>query len=253
MITLYPAILLKRYKRFLADIRLPDGREITIHCPNTGSMKNCLLPFSPCWYSVSASKGRKYPQTLEVVTTPGGHWAGINTARANGLVEAALAAGDIAELSGYGLLQREVRYGQEQSRIDFLLEQHPRDPRPCYLEVKNVTLMEADGQGLFPDAVSARGTKHLRELIQVVRQGQRAVLLFCVQHTGISTLGPADAIDPTYGTALRAAMAAGVEVIAYGVALAPDKGVLHINKPLPLLVPGMKLFGSVPSGRGLPL
>ena len=223
--------LLKRYKRFLADVQLEDGSEITLHCPNTGSMKNCLLPDSPCWYSVSDSKTRKYPQTLEVVSTPGGHLAGINTARTNELVEAALRAGVIGELQGYAILKREVVYGDEKSRIDFLLTGHPQDVRACYLEVKNVTLMEAEGQGYFPDAVSERGSKHLRELMLMVAQGHRAVLLFCVQHTGIQQVSPADHIDPAYGATLRAAIAAGVEVIAYAAQIdtSPPPGIERVD------------------------
>lgn len=231
----YSAQLLKRYKRFLADVRLPDGSEITIHCPNTGSMKNCVLPDSPCWYSVSASKTRKYSQTLEVVSAPGGHLAGINTARTNELVGDALSLGMIRELQGYTAIKREVVYGDEKSRIDFLLSGHPQDARVCYLEVKNVTLMETEGQGYFPDAVSERGSKHLRELMLMVAQGHRAVLLFCVQHTGIHQVSPADHIDPVYGATLRAAIAAGVEVIAYAAQIKPAQGLIVLDRPLPVL------------------
>ncbi|MCE3251926.1 MAG: sfsA [Cellvibrio sp.] len=236
----YPALLLKRYKRFLADVRLPDGRELTIHCPNTGSMKNCVLPESPCWYSVSESKTRKYPQTLEVVTTPGGHLAGINTARTNGLVEQALRENVIAELRGYQTLRREVVYGAEKSRIDFLLSDrellsgHSQDGPLCYLEVKNVTLMEAEGEGFFPDAVTERGSKHLRELMAMVKQGHRAVLLFCVQHTGIQSVKPARHIDPVYDKALFAAMNAGVEVLAYTASINPELGVIRLQQSLPV-------------------
>lgn len=233
---LRPAQLLRRYKRFLADLRLPDGREITVHCPNTGSMKNCVVEDSPCWYSLSESKTRKYPQTLELVTTPGGHIAGINTARANLLVESALHKGAIVELAGYGMQRREQVYGNEKSRIDFLLEDRPDDARRCYLEVKNVTLMEAEGQGFFPDAVSDRGSKHLRELMGVVQQGQRGVLLFCVQHTGITQVSPADHIDPVYGRTLREAMAAGVEVLAYGATINPGLNLIELGQPLPLVL-----------------
>lgn len=236
MLKFYPARLLKRYKRFLADVRLPDGNEITIHCPNTGSMKNCVLPDSPCWYSVSDSKTRKYPQTLEVVSTPGGHVAGINTARTNELVEEALRSGVISELQGYGAIKREVVYGDEKSRIDFLLSGHPQDPRHCYLEVKNVTLMEQEGMGYFPDAVSERGSKHLRELMLMVAQGHRAVLLYCVQHTGIQSVRAAAHIDPLYATTLRAALAAGVEVIAYTAEIVPTQNIIVLERPLPVLM-----------------
>lgn len=240
MLQLYPALLLKRYKRFLADIRLPDGRELTVHCPNTGSMKNCVLPESPCWYSVSDSKTRKYPYTLEVVTTPGNHYAGINTSLTNSLVEQAIRAGVIAELRGYTLLQREQVYGQEKSRIDFLLSEREtlinKDARKCYVEVKNVTLMEAEGEGFFPDAVSMRGSKHLRELMGVHAQGHRAVLIFCVQHTGIQTVRAAAHIDAVYAETLRIAQAAGVEVFAYGAAIKPAQNMIALERALPVLV-----------------
>lgn len=232
----YPALLLKRYKRFLTDIRLPDGTGLTAHCPNTGSMKNCVLPDSPCWYSVSESKTRKYPQTLEIVTTPGGHLAGINTARTNELVEQALRGQVIAELRGYQTLRREVVYGSEKSRIDFLLSDNNDDARLCYLEVKNVTLMEAEGEGFFPDAVSERGSKHLRELMVMVGQGHRAVLLFCVQHTGIKSVRAAAHIDTVYATTLRAARAVGVEVIAYTTLIKPEKNIIELDCSLPVLM-----------------
>lgn len=240
MSVFYPALLLRRYKRFLADVRLPDGRELTIHCPNTGSMKNCVVPESPCWYSVSPSQTRKYPQTLELVTIPGGHLAGVNTARTNELVETALRAEVITELRGYQMLRREVVYGSEKSRIDFLLSEQSLDgnpdARPCYLEVKNVTLMEAEGEGFFPDAVSERGSKHLRELMSMVEHGHRAVLLFCVQHTGIQSVRAAAHIDAVYANTLRAARAAGVEVIAYAAAIKPEQHSIVLDRSLPVLI-----------------
>lgn len=230
-LALYPAKLVLRYKRFLADVVLPNGETITVHCPNTGSMKNCIQPMSPCWYSVSSSLARKYPQTLEIVTTPQGDLAGINTSRANSLVNDAICSGVITELQGYSNSRREVVYGNEKSRIDFLLE---TENKKCFVEVKNVTLMEAKGQGLFPDSVSERGTKHLRELMQMVREGHRAVLLYCVQHTGIEWVEPADKIDPLYGKTLRDAVAAGVEVIAYGAEIKPELERVVLNKKLML-------------------
>lgn len=229
--------LIRRYKRFLADVQLADGSQITIHCPNTGSMKNCVLPGSPCWFSRSDNAKRKYPHTWEVATVPGDHLAGVNTGRANALVERAIAQGVIAELQGYAQLRREVRYGREGSRIDFLLQgaDSAGAHRPdCYLEVKSVTLMEAEGQGLFPDAVSTRGRKHLRELIEVARAGYRAVLLFCVQHTGIEWVEPADTIDPAYGEALREAAAEGVELLAYRARIEPDQGDITLTRRLPV-------------------
>ncbi len=226
-------ILLRRYKRFLADVRLPDGTEITIHCPNTGSMKNCVLPETPCWFSDSGNPKRKYRHTWEVATVPGDHLAGVNTGRANHLVEAAIHRGHIPELAGYASLRREVPYGQERSRIDFLLSDGDTGPR-CFVEVKSVTLMEAEGQGLFPDAVSARGSKHLRELADIARGGERAVLLFCVQHTGIEWVEPADAIDPAYGAALREAAAAGVEILAYRAEIRPSEASIALTRAVPV-------------------
>lgn len=225
------ARLLRRYKRFLADVRLSDGSEQTIHCPNTGSMKNCLLPDSPCWFSTSDNPKRKYPHTWEVATTPGGHLAGINTGRANALVERAIERGLIAELRGYGQLRREVRYGEEKSRVDFLLS---GDAGDCYVEVKSVTLMEEEGHGCFPDAVSERGSRHLRELQTIADRGHRAVLLFCVQHTGVRRVTPADHIDPVYGETLRRAASAGVQVLAYGADIDPARSLIELARPLPV-------------------
>lgn len=236
MSALFPGILLRRYKRFLADVRLPSGEEITVHCPNTGSMRACVVPDSPCWFSVSENQTRKYPQTLEVVTTPSGHLAGINTGRANGLVEAAIREGHISVLDGYSQLLREQRYGAEKSRIDFLLRDHPVDSRDCYVEVKNVTLMEGDGCGFFPDAVSERGAKHLRELMAMKAAGHRAVLVFCVQHTGITQVQAARHIDAVYADGLVAAAAAGVEIIAIGASILPEKQVIRLDRALPVVV-----------------
>lgn len=230
------ATLLTRYKRFMADVRLADGQLLTLHCPNTGSMKNCIVSESACWYSTSDNPKRKYPHTLEIVTTPGGHLAGVNTGRANRLVEQALLDGVIEELQGYPLLRREVVYGAEKSRVDFLLSGSESDPRDCYVEVKSVTLMDSEGQGLFPDAVSTRGSKHLRELMAMVQQGHRAVLLFCVQHSGIQWVEPADEIDPVYGATLRTALAAGVEVIAYQARINPEQGEIVLVNKLPVRV-----------------
>ncbi|MGN0920450.1 MAG: DNA/RNA nuclease SfsA [Cellvibrio sp.] len=210
----YPATLLSRYKRFLSDVRLGDDQVITAHCPNTGSMRNCVAPESLCYLSHSDSRTRKYPYTIEVVTTPDGHLACINTGRANALVARAIDEGVITELQGYSVRLAEQKYGHEKSRIDWLLSGGLVDARPCYVEVKNLTLLE-DGYGQFPDAVSLRGSKHLRELIALVEEGARAVLLFCVAHSGVAKVKPADHIDPIYGELLRQAAAQGVEVLAY--------------------------------------
>ena len=227
------ATLIKRYKRFLADIQLESGDTTTIHCPNTGSMKNCIDEGSPCWYSTSDNPKRKYPFTWEIATTPTGYLAGINTSRAKHLVREAIEQGVISELQGYPNIRAEVPYGVEKSRIDFLLSGQPSDKaQDCYVEVKNVTLGMEDGSGLFPDAVSSRGTKHLRELITLARSGTRAVLVFCVQHTGIDTVAPADTIDPVYGRTLREAADNGVEIIAYRADISPAE--IALRRAIPI-------------------
>ena len=210
--------MIRRYKRFLADIQQQDGEETTVHCPNTGSMRACLVEGSECWYSESLNLKRKYSHTLEVVTTETGHLAGINTHRANHLVKEALQNGTVTECQAYSVIKPEVRItdildNKYQSRLDFLL-QGPSLP-DCYLEVKNVTLCEKAGEGLFPDAVSKRGAQHLEVLTRLVEAGYRGILLFCVQHTGIERVQPADSIDPVYGETLRMAASKGVEVLAY--------------------------------------
>lgn len=222
------ATLLKRYKRFLTDIRLDNGEELTIHCPNTGSMKNCWAEETPCWFSYSNNPKRKLPGTLEITTTPDGFLTGVNTQRPNYLVREAIESGTISELQGYGSIRPEVKYGEENSRIDLLLS---KEDQLCYVEVKNATLGVGGGRVLFPDAVTTRGAKHLRELMKMVEAGHRAVLVFCVQHSGAEEVGPADEIDPNYGVILREAIAAGVEVLAYGCTLTPEE--IVINKRLP--------------------
>lgn len=215
-------LLLRRYKRFLADILDANGLPLTLHCPNTGSMRNCGAEGSRVWYSRSGNAARKLPGTWEMVESADGHLVGINTGRANDLVQEALEVGILAELRNQGSLRREVRYGREGSRIDFLLAPGSPQGESCYLEVKNLTLGTDSGTGMFPDAVTERGHKHLRELVQVRRLGSRAVLLFCVQHTGILRVRPADEIDPEYGRLLRWAAASGVEVLAYRASLSPE-------------------------------
>lgn len=213
----------RRYKRFLADVERSDGSIITIHCPNTGSMKNCAEPGDQVWFSTASNKDRKYPHTWELVRTARGHYIGINTSRANQLVKVAIQNDVIAELHGYASLTNEVKYGAERSRIDFLLEGHPELPA-CFVEVKSVTLLEAPVSrrtGYFPDAISSRGTRHLRELMHMVEAGNRAMLLYCVQHSGIQAVRPAGHIDPAYAEGLREAVDKGVEVVAYKARMSP--------------------------------
>ena len=214
--------LIRRYKRFLADVRLPDGTEVTAHCPNTGSMLGCQPENARVWLSRSDNPKRKLQYTWELVETSPGLLACINTARPNAQARGAVAGGEVAELSGYTSCRSEVKYGEEKSRIDLLLSGHKQQP-DAWVEVKNVTLAE-DAQGFFPDAVTTRGQKHLRELMAQVANGDRAVLFFVVNHTGIETVRPADHIDPTYGQLLRQACDAGVEVVAYRAALVGENG-----------------------------
>jgi sugar fermentation stimulation protein A len=228
-------VLLRRYKRFLADVDFGEKGVETVHCPNTGSMKNCLADNSTCWTSVSDNKKRKYPRTLEIVTTPTGQLAGINTARANGLVEEALQNNVITQLRGYAQIRREQASPVDKSRMDFLLSEHQGDEPNCYVEVKSVTLQEADGFGYFPDSVSERGKRHLEALTEIVAQGLRAALVFCVQHTGIERVRPADHIDPKYGAALRHALAAGVEILAYKADISPQS--ITLKQQLPVETP----------------
>ena len=245
---LIEARLLKRYKRFLADITLSDGnnRVTTVHCPNTGSMKNCQPPHAKIWCSVSDNPKRKYPITWELVEIPAidinhepdsynkrhitkNHIVGINTHRANQLVAEAFKKNIIKELQEYRTVLQEIKYGKS-SRIDFLLKNE--DKPDCYVEVKSVTLSFDNDTGLFPDAVTQRGTRHLKELMDMVSQGFRAVLLFCVQHTGVNCVKPAKSIDPVYAETLKEAVMHGVEVLAYSAALSPTEMILKNKLPV---------------------
>lgn len=210
--TLRVGRLLRRYKRFLADVELDDGTCLTVVCPNTGSMLGCNTPGSRVWLSSSDVPTRKYRHTWELVEV-GGVLIGINTALPNKLVREAISEGVISELGGYSSVRAEVPFGAERSRVDLLLQDPAR--ADCYVEVKNVTAAVEQGIALFPDAVSARGAKHLRELMRLTADSRRAVLIYCVQRGDVSQVRPADTIDPLYGRTLRDALAAGVEVLAY--------------------------------------
>lgn len=232
--------LLKRYKRFLADVKLPDGSEVTAHCPNTGSMLGCQPENARVLLSVSDNPKRKLKYTWELVETAAGFWACVNTARPNAQAREAIEHGVVSELKGYPQCRAEVRYGSEKSRIDLHLSGH-ESRADAWVEVKNVTLCDDQGVGYFPDAVSTRGQKHLRELIAQVEAGERGVLLFVVNHTGIQSVKPADHIDPAYGKLLRQAWQAGVEVLAYRAGLVsqgePDGG-LSLTGPVPVSLEG---------------
>lgn len=226
---LQPARLVQRYKRFLADVVAPDGREFTLHCANTGAMTGCAVPGDTVWYSTSANGKRRYPHTWELTQTACGQWIGVNTQRANGLVAEAVRANAIPELSGYTTLSPEVRYGVENSRIDWLLAAENR--ANCYIEVKSVTLLQQEW-GYFPDAVTLRGQKHLRELQAMAEMGHRAVLFFAVLHSGITRVAPARHIDSRYAELVLQARRHGVEVLCYGAQLSPGGIVLKNAVPI---------------------
>lgn len=228
---LIQGVLIKRYKRFLADVQLADGTIVTAHCANTGAMTGCAEPGWQVWLSPSNNPKRKLDYSWELVLTDQNHWIGINTHKANTLVKEALQNATIVELRDYQSLTAEVKFGQENSRIDFLLT----DPNKgdCYLEVKSVTLLTGQ-KGYFPDAKTTRGQKHLRELTHIAQQGKRAVLLFCVQHSGIKSVRVADHIDPDYAVALNQAILHGVQVFCYGCDISPEK--IYINQSLPFFI-----------------
>ncbi|MBF2055250.1 MAG: DNA/RNA nuclease SfsA [Candidatus Sericytochromatia bacterium] len=210
-------ILLQRYKRFLANIKLPDGQQITAHCPNPGAMTGCAEPGWRVGLSLSNNPRRKLPYTLEMVHN-GQSWIGVNTQRANELVAEALSSGRIAELTGYERIQREVPYAGH-SRVDFMLSDAGRPD--CYLEVKSVTLLK-NGLNQFPDTVTERGRKHLQALQEIRAQGLRAMLLFVVQREDGQGFAAANDIDPAYAEALETARQAGVEVLVYQAQLSPS-------------------------------
>src|SRR5262245_47310770 len=219
---LIPATLVKRYKRFLADVVLPSGETVTVHCANPGAMLGLNAPGARVWLSKSANPKRKLAHSWELIEVDfgtGAELVGINTAHPNALAVEAIAAGAVPELAGYAGLRREVKYGRN-SRVDILLER-PQRP-PCYVEIKNVHLMRRAGLAEFPDAVTKRGAKHLGELTDMVAQGHRAVMLFLIQIGSARQFALARDIDPGYGRAFDAARAAGVEAIAYRCGISCD-------------------------------
>lgn len=217
--------LLRRYQRFFAEVELDDGRVVTAHTPNTGSMKQCAVPGHRVLLSLSTNPARKLAYSWELVEVDG-HWADVNTQRANRVVEEALRTGMIPEFAG-GTVRPEYAWGI--SRFDFLVE---RPGERTLLEVKNVTLCCAEQVACFPDAVTERGQKHLRELLRAKGEGWRAVVLFLVQRGEAASFTPADAIDPAYGKLLRAAVAGGVEALAYRTKVTPEE--VRIDRRLPV-------------------
>ncbi len=213
---LIPGKLIKRYKRFLADIELTDGSIVTAHCPNSGSMKTCNQPGWEVRLSRSNNPKRKLKYTWEMVHN-GKCWIGINTILANRIVAEGIELGIIRELQDYSTLSREVKYGTN-SRVDLVLE---GNGKKCFVEIKNVTLVEDDGFYRFPDAVTSRGLKHLFELAEMVKLGHRAVMLFLIQRSDGTIFKPADHIDPEYSSALREVHKAGVEILPYLAEVTP--------------------------------
>jgi sugar fermentation stimulation protein A len=215
---LIPAILVRRYKRFLADVML-DGQEVTVHVSNPGAMSGLQTPGARIWLSRSENPARKLRYSWELVEADfgaGKELVGVNTAHPNSLVREAIGAGSIVELAGYGTLRPEVRYGAR-SRVDFLLTDQTKGP--CYVEVKNVHLMRRSGLAEFPDSVTARGARHLNELAAMVAAGHRAVMLFLIQIGSADRLGLARDIDQRYGAAFDRARSLGVEAYAYRCAI----------------------------------
>ncbi len=217
------AIFIRRYKRFMVDVRLESGGIITAHCPNSGSMRSCLEPGRRVFLSRSSNEKRKFPHTLEIMEMPSSLVV-VNTLMANRIVKKAVQSGLIPELSGYDGIRTEVPYGRN-SRIDFLLE---GSGKPCLVEVKSCTLA-LDGIVMFPDAVTARGLKHLVELQHETGEGSRCVMFFLVQRMDGRVFRPADHIDPEYGQELRAAHSSGVEILAYSTHITFE-GVAISNK-----------------------
>jgi sugar fermentation stimulation protein A len=229
---LVPARLLRRYKRFLADIRLEDGTETVAHCANPGSMMGLADPGSRIWVEPNDDPKKKLKFGWRLVEHEDGHFTGVDTSVPNRALRGALEAGQIAGLDGYAEVRPEQKYG-EGSRVDFLL----RGPgRPdAWVEVKSVTLSRAPGLAEFPDSVTARGARHLRDLAAMARTGDRAVMLFLVQRTDARRVTLAADIDPAYAAAFAGAQAAGVEVIALGTRISPEG--VEVAGPLPFIPP----------------
>lgn len=224
--------LIQRYKRFLADVRLDDGRLVTATCPNTGSMVGLKAPGSVVWLSENDSPTRKYRHTWELVEADLGKGpvlVGINTGHPNKLVAEAIAGGCVEQLTGYAGLRREVKYGRN-SRIDLLLE--CADRGLCYVEVKNVHLSRRHGLAEFPDSVTERGVKHLREMSDMVQAGHRAVMVYLIQRGDAKKLAFARDVDPGYGEAFDRAMQAGVEAIALRCRMSTEEIVVDRTIPI---------------------
>jgi len=231
--------LVKRYKRFLADVRLDNGTIVTAHCPNSGSMQACADPGRPVYLSQHDNPRRKLAYTWEIIDMPTS-LVGVNTQVPNRLVARAIADGVVPELTGYDTITREVRTG-DRSRLDLLLTAAGR--RPCYVEVKNCTLVN-QGQACFPDAVTTRGRRHLEELQQLIADGSRGVIFFLIQRMDANIFQPADHIDPEYGRALRQAGKKGVEILVYDVSLTREQIALNRRVRHQLQMTGTAAYSS---------
>jgi sugar fermentation stimulation protein A len=220
--------LIRRYKRFLADVELADGSIITIHCPNSGSMLGCKEPGSPVLFSRSDNPQRKYPNTFEMVQV-GGVWVGINTSLTNKLVREAIELGRIKEFGKVDTIQPEVKVS-DKSRLDLLLT---KGDKKIYIEVKNCTMVE-NSVAMFPDAVTTRGAKHLRELLELKQAGHGAVIFFCVQRMDADRFAPARHIDPTYGKILKEVCGQGVMPLVYQWDVQPEG--IELFRQLPVVI-----------------
>ena len=223
------AKLILRYKRFLADIALDDGSEITVHCPNPGSMTGTKAPGSSVRCSTHNSKKRKLRHTLEMIRV-GRVWVGLHAAKANDVARRVLEANAFEPFVGYETVEREVSV-EEGSRFDFRLSNHPETDVPCWVEVKSVTLC-SDRQARFPDAVTTRGRRHLEHLMARRKRGERAALLYIVQRADADVVAPADDIDPEYGRTLREAANSGVELYALSARVLGDR--IRVERALPI-------------------
>lgn len=226
---LVPARLIRRYKRFLADIQLADGREVTAHCANPGSMMGLAEPGMKIWVEPNDDPKKKLKYGWRLVDHENGHFTGVDTAVPNRALKAALIAGEVPEFAEYSTVLPEQKYG-EKSRIDFLLRQDGL--QDAYVEVKSVTLSRQASLAEFPDSVTARGTKHLGELAAMVGQGHRAVMFYLVQRTDCERMTLAGDIDPAYAAAFEAARTAGIEVLCYDTKISPDG--IELGRPLPI-------------------
>ncbi|WP_435230247.1 DNA/RNA nuclease SfsA [Pseudopelagicola sp. nBUS_20] len=225
---LLPAVLIRRYKRFLADARLANGTEVTAHCANPGSMRGLAEPGTRIWLEPNDDPKKKLKYGWRLVQHECGNFAGVDTSIPNKVLKSALNEQQIPGLDTYSKIRSEVNYGQN-SRIDFLLSSKAK--ADLYIEVKSVTLSRQNGLAEFPDSVTARGAKHLKELTEMVAQGHHALMFYLVQRTDIDLVTLADDIDPAYADAFDAARAAGVEVMAYGCQISPEEIIL--DRPLP--------------------